>query len=80
MLFDGDDGIITLREIKYTKDPVMIDKAYAENLKNKIISYKTQTRSNAQLHLAFISANGIKENMYGNELIDQVITLNDLIR
>ncbi len=80
MLFDRDDGIITLCEIKYAKDPVMIDKAYAENLKNKIISYKTQTRSNKQIHLALISANGIKENMYGNELIDQVITLNDLMR
>ena len=79
MLFDRDDGVVTLCEIKYTKEPIVIDKAYAENLKNKISAYKTQTGSKKQIHLAFISANGIKENVYGDALVDQVVTLDSLM-
>jgi hypothetical protein len=77
MLFDRDDGVVTLCEIKYTKDSFIIDKSYAENLKNKREIFKTQTLSKKQLQLVFITNNGLKDNAYGNELVDQIITLND---
>lgn len=79
MLFDREDGIVSLCEIKYTKEPFSIDKAYAENLKNKVAVYKAQTHSKKQINLVLITANGIKANYYSDELINQVITLEQLI-
>lgn len=80
MLFDREDGIVSLCEIKYTKEPFSIDKAYAENLKNKMAVYKAKTHSKKQIQLVLISANGIKTNYYSEELISQVITLEQLMR
>ena len=80
MVFDRDDGVVTLCEIKYTKDPVIIDKTYAKNLKNKISTYKTQTHTQKQTELIFVANNGVKENLYSDELVSQTVTLNDLFR
>jgi hypothetical protein len=79
MLFDREDGIVSLCEIKYTKEPFSIDKAHAENLKNKVAVYKTQTHTKKQINLVLISANGVKANYYSDELISQLITLEQLI-
>lgn len=80
LLFDRDDNVVTLCEIKYTQEPFIIDKAYAGNLKNKIAVYKTQTRTRKHIQLAMITNLGIKENVYGEELVDQVLTLDDFFR
>lgn len=78
LLFDRDDDTITICEIKYTTEPFAITKDYAENLENKIAVFKQQTRSKKQIFLAMISANGIKETKYSDELVQGVVTLNDL--
>lgn len=79
MLFDRDDGIVSLCEIKYTKEPFSIDKAYAQNLKNKVAVYKTQTRSKKQINIVLITANGLKVNSYSEDLISQVVILEQLM-
>lgn len=78
LLFDRKDGVITLCEIKYTEKSFVIDKAYAENIKQKMVTYKEQTRTKKHISVAFISANGIKNNEYSKSLVDQVITLDNL--
>lgn len=78
MIFDRDDGITTLCEIKYTKDPFIIDKAYAKNLQNKLLTYKEHSRSQKQIELVFITNNGVKANLYSEELVCKTITLDDL--
>ena len=80
LIFDRDDGVTTLCEIKYTATPFVIDKSYAENLKRKIKVYKEQTRSRKQLYFSLISSNGVKNNMYSEELINGVVTMNDLFK
>ncbi len=78
LLFERKDGVTTICEIKYTEDAYVIDKDYAENLKRKINIYQEQTRTKNQIHLAFISAAGIKENEYSRKLVDGVVVLDDL--
>ncbi|MES2198546.1 MAG: ATP-binding protein [Chlamydiota bacterium] len=78
LLFDRDDDAITICEIKYSQIPFVIDKEYAKNLKNKIEIFKKQTKTKKQIFLAIISANGLKKTMYSEELVDAVITLEDL--
>lgn len=78
LLFDRKDGVMTLCEIKYTEKPFSIDKDYAENVKHKIATYQEQTRTKKHFNIAFISANGLNTNTYSKELVDQVVTLDQL--
>lgn len=78
LLFDRKDEVITLCEIKYTKNPFEIDKKYAEILERKIKVFKEQTRTRKQIFMTMVSANGIKPTMYAEELISGVVTLDDL--
>jgi predicted AAA+ superfamily ATPase len=80
LLFDRDDDSITICEIKYTVEPFAVTKDYAENLKNKIAVFKEKTRTKKQIFLALISANGIKETIYSEEMIQGVVTLEDLFK
>lgn len=76
LIFDRHDGVITLCEIKYTEQTFVIDKNYAEILRNKIAVYKTQSKTKKHINMALISANGMKDNSYSN-MIDYVVTLDD---
>ncbi|MDR1057658.1 MAG: ATP-binding protein [Coxiellaceae bacterium] len=78
LLFDRDDDSITICEIKYSNDPFVITKECAEKLKQKIEIFRRITRTNKQIFISMISANGVKPNQYSAELISRVVTLNDL--
>lgn len=80
LLFDRNDDSITLCEIKYTDTPFVIDKKYAKILNNKINTFKKVTKTNKQIFLAMISASGIKNNMYSEEMIDGIVTLDDFFK
>lgn len=77
LLFDRDDAVITLCEIKYTNTPFEVNKNYAAQLKRKMEVFKAKTRTNKQLFLALISANGLKKTIYSEAMIQGVVTLDD---
>lgn len=78
LLFDRDDDAITICEIKYTTEPFEIKKDYADNIKRKIAIFKQKTKTNKQIFFVMISANGIKETLYSEELVQGMVTLEDL--
>lgn len=78
LLFDRNDDSITICEIKYTSQPFAIDKEYAKELLDKITIFKKKTKTDKQIFLAMISANGLKPTMYAEELVTNVVTLDDL--
>lgn len=80
LLFDRKDDSVTICEIKYTKEPYVLDKQYAANLLNKVNVYKKHTETKKQIFIAIISANGIKPTMYSEELISNVVSLDDLFK
>ncbi len=80
LFFDRDDDAITIIEIKNTEDPFSIDKAYAEKIKQKIAVFKRVTGTQKQIFLALVSSNGIKHSMYSEEMLDGIVTLDDLFK
>ena len=80
LLFDRRDGVITICEIKYTDKPFKIDKQYATTLVNKTEVFINKTRTNKQILIAMISANGLKKTIYSEDIISGVVTLNDLFK
>lgn len=78
LLFDRPDDAVTLCEIKYSEKQFIIDNAYAAVLENKKIIFKDKANIKKQIFIALISANGMKENKYSKQLVDQLITLDDL--
>ena len=79
LLFDREDGAITIFEIKCTAKPFIIDKSYAKKLLNKVAVFKAQTKTSKQIFIVIISANGIKQTIYFEEYISDVVVQNDLI-
>lgn len=80
LLFDRDDNVITICEIKCTEKPFEIDKVYAKNLQNKLEVFRNKTKTKKELFLAMISAEGLKPTMYSEELIAQTVILDDLFK
>lgn len=80
LLFDRNDNAITLCEIKYTEQPFVIDKQYAYELKRKRAVFKKVTKTDKQIFIVMISASGLKPNIYSEELIDKVLTQDDLFK
>ena len=78
LLFDRMDDAITLCEIKYMADPFVLTKACVESIQTKMSVFKKRTGTKKQLFVAFISANGIGNNYYADDLVSQIVTLDDL--
>jgi AAA+ ATPase superfamily predicted ATPase len=80
LLFERDDDAVTLFEIKCTEKPFELNKEYYEKLLNKIKIYNNVTRNKRQIFVVLISASGIKKTKYSDEIIDGVVTLENLMK
>ncbi|MCP4130971.1 MAG: AAA family ATPase [bacterium] len=78
LLFDRNDRVISICEIKCHNSPFQIDKKYSEVLKNKISVFREQTKTNKSIFLVFVTTMGMKKNDYYDELVDNEVTLKDL--
>ena len=79
LLFDRADNNITLCEIKYSQKPFIIDKSYAQNLKNKIEIFERHFPTHKNINLALITPAGLKRNIWSEELVSQDINLIDIL-
>ena len=70
--------IIIICEITSTYKTFVIDQAYATQLQNKLAIFKEKTKTNKQIFLCLISANGVRKNRYFTDLIHSTVTLDDL--
>lgn len=80
LIIDRRDNIINLCEVKFSLNPFVIDKKYAEELKNKIGVFKSETGTRKSIFLTMITTYGVKHNIYSNGLYQNEITLNDLFK
>ena len=80
LLFDREDGIITLCEIKYSENPMVIDKSLAKEFINKSETFEKYYAIKKQISFALIASMGIKRSIWSDELIHHVITLADLLK
>ena len=80
LLFDCKDDSITLCEIKYTEEPFVLTKDYVKKLEQKMDVFKIQTETKKQLFMTLIAANGVKNFYYAEDMIQEIITLEDLFK
>jgi hypothetical protein len=69
LVIDRRDMVINLCEMKYSINEFIIDKKYAENLRNKISAYKSETKTHKSVFLTMISTYGLKHNSYSTGLV-----------
>jgi uncharacterized protein len=77
LLFDRPDKTMTICEIKNNCAPYKIDKAYAENLQQKIKVYQQKSKTVKSIQLSFITNAGLKETMYSEALVFNSMSLKD---
>jgi uncharacterized protein len=70
LLFDRDDKVVSLCEVKFHADTFSIDKEYARKLKNKIETFQRVTGSRKTVQLVLITLAGLKTNIWSEGLVD----------
>ena len=78
LLIDRRDQVINICECKFSLDSFSIDKEYAENLRSKISTFKTATKTKKAVFLTMITTYGVEKNKYANLLMQNEITMDDL--
>ena len=77
MLIDRKDQVITLCEIKYSKNRFTIDADYDEILMNKVERLREESNTKKSIHIALITTAGLTRNQYYND-IQNVIEVSQL--
>ena len=77
LLIERADKVFNLCEMKYTKNPFIIDKKYAANLQNKIARLRDVTKTRNAIFLTMIVASGLTSNEYAGD-IQNIITADAL--
>ncbi|MDN3506971.1 MAG: ATP-binding protein [Simkaniaceae bacterium] len=78
LLFDREDGVITICEIKYSDKLFALDKQYAKKLMKKMDIFEEKFRTQKELFLALITTVGLKKTAWAEEMVQDVVTLKDL--
>ena len=79
LIINRKDGIINLCEIKFSGKEFVIDKNYEAILRNKLYTFKEETKTRKALHLLMLTAYGLAKNKYSG-IAQKEITLDDLFK
>lgn len=80
LVIDRRDQVVNLCEIKYSINPYIITKAYADNLRNKLAIFKMETKTRKSLFLTMITTYGLVSNQYANSLIQNDLKMEVLFQ
>lgn len=78
LLIDRNDQVINLCEMKFQRTTFNISKAYAEQLRKKIMVFSEVSKTKKQLFLTMITSFGTETNKYSQELVDNDLTMDVL--
>lgn len=78
LLFDREDGVINLCEIKYSSDEFVIDKQYAHDLKDKMWIFEKKLKTIKQTNIVIITTIALKNNIWSDGLVAATVVLDDL--
>jgi uncharacterized protein len=74
MVIDRKDQVINLIEAKFSLDKFVITKSYADNLRNKIATFRDETQTKKSVWLVTLSTFGLDNSPY-NDLVQKNLTL-----
>jgi uncharacterized protein len=78
LLVDRRDHVINLFEIKFSNEPYTITKSYAEQLRQKIGVFKSETNTRKAVWLAMLTTFGLKKNEHSGSLVQHELTMDSL--
>lgn len=78
LILDRSDRVINICEIKFSIDAYRITKTYADNLRNKLTAFRTETKTNKTLFLTMITTFGLAPNEYTQQLVNDTLDMNAL--
>ena len=78
LVIDRRDQVINLCEMKFSINPFVIDKRYAEELRTKIGVFKTATKTQKAIFLTLITTFGLHQNSHSSGLVQNDLTMNVL--
>lgn len=64
LLIDRKDQVVNLCEMKFSLHPFSINKKYAENIRNKVGSFKEVTKTKKAIFFTMITTYGVADNRY----------------
>ena len=77
LVIDRTDGIINICEMKFSREEYEINLEREQNLINKLVRFKQQTKTRSAVHLTFVTVNGVKENSHSG-IVDSQVIIDDL--
>lgn len=80
LLFDREDGVISLCEIKFSATNFKIDKPYAKNLLKKVEIFENHFKTKKQIFLSMVTTFGVIANLWSEEIISGQVELDDLFK
>ncbi len=78
LLIDRKDQTINICEMKFSESEFVIDKKYANSLRQKVNVLKKVTGTKKNILLTMITTFGVKDNNYYKELVQNTVVLDDL--
>ncbi len=78
LLFDRDDGRITLCEMKHHPGGFVVDRAYADWVMQRADIFKKDTRTRKNVDNVLLCSHGARDNSHLRRAFSRVITLDDL--
>ena len=72
------DHCINICEMKFSTGSFVITKKYADELRNKILAFRTETATRKQVILTFITTYGLTDNAYSEQLAEQCLPMEAL--
>jgi len=78
LIIDRSDHCINICEMKFSSAPFIINKAYSNELKNKLDLFRNKTNSRKTFFLTMISTFGVANNEYKTGLVQRDLTMDFL--
>lgn len=78
MLIDRQDNVISLCEVKFYNDELILTKADTDSLLRKKSIFRHLTGTKKQIFVVLITTFGLLKNKHSLGLVDNVLDMNDL--
>lgn len=78
LLIDRRDHVISICEIKFSRDPYSITKSYKLELERKISAFRTTAKTRKTTFLTMLTPFGLEQNKYSIGFVQNTVTMEDL--
>ena len=79
LLFDRADRIITLVEVKFTEEPFVLTKVYAQQLREKKLRFRAHTGTKKAVTLALLTTFGLRPGGHAAGIVDAAVEVGALV-